>query len=936
MTDKNKQSTISKLINYFNDDEEEEEIEDEPEQDIKQKYQPQKLEFYEPKNNIDKFYDDEDSEYKNSLTNPTPIQIINNNIQQIPSINNCQNFNDIYKNDSLTEQEKQNQIFTTVNTNTEDTDDFFCENDFKKNYFNEKDDFNKLRFVSFQTNELNEIKEEDSTSKNVDEESENNNIEKQKKILENELLQKQEAMQKIIKQKEILDVQKNLENNFNVNKINNNYDYNKYTNDSNCEPTQISSTIETEKENFDIKEKEKQEQNLNYNFQNEMFGPEFLINSKNIDMLLADNENSTKNNYITNNNTYKKCLTNRNKKQNIKNNNTGNIHKQNTYTTYTYNNNRKKSPINFILYEDAKKRQQKFDNITKIKNRDIDINAKKTKITNKSYQIAINYIDKKIDAIINNHSSNNELSILDIAYIFYELKIFREIFKNKKINNLYEFKTEIISNLSKNEKRKNEEIIFLEQTWVLFAIENKSTINKDIFSGFIKIIYDSVGDIKQIVEILKTYLKTALIGFNSIYMNILQNENKSQNTISNNDSFCNPHYYSDDNDNNISSNIKLISPLFDNKVITNKDIWKLNLYVHNFNQLKKNILAYEPTNNYRKDSYEKILKEQKNKYTFEPNVKNNENKAKKKNFNFSNLYKTFLEKETAKKITLNKLREQRMQEELSELQSKPKINNTKKNNDNSFTKENIYDKLYNMDKTIRSKKNEKIISKEIEDENNLNNEIKSYKLNINSDLSRKRMEKSFENKEKPKGFDNYVRRNKKGILEHLKKKYLIEKIPCGENYYKIRSRNITPFNITDMRKRSVEKKLNNTMDNINDKEDENEYFSLEIKIPNGQIKTLKIHANDDAKKIANNFCKIYSIKDSIKQKLIKNIVEYQKIYIMKYKNSGENPEGDSSDNEKIPDENVVIKDDISMKENEEQNNIYNYNYVYYEENNNKS
>ena len=80
-------------------------------------------------------------------------------------------------------------------------------------------------------------------------------------------------------------------------------------------------------------------------------------------------------------------------------------------------------------------------------------------------------------------------------------------------------------------------------------------------------------------------------------------------------------------------------------------------------------------------------------------------------------------------------------------------------------------------------------------------EFKTYKLNYNSKKNRKRMAKSFDNKEKPKGFDEYIIRNRKEILNKKKLKEKLEKIPCGENYEKMRKRTITPFNITDMRKK---------------------------------------------------------------------------------------------------------------------------------------
>ena len=63
------------------------------------------------------------------------------------------------------------------------------------------------------------------------------------------------------------------------------------------------------------------------------------------------------------------------------------------------------------------------------------------------------------------------------------------------------------------------------------------------------------------------------------------------------------------------------------------------------------------------------------------------------------------------------------------------------------------------------------------------------------------------------------------------------------------------------------------------KEIKNDYFTMKIKIPNGQMKSLKIYINGDPYKKANDFCKINSIKDDLKQKLIKNIINCQSVFL---------------------------------------------------------
>ena len=70
------------------------------------------------------------------------------------------------------------------------------------------------------------------------------------------------------------------------------------------------------------------------------------------------------------------------------------------------------------------------------------------------------------------------------------------------------------------------------------------------------------------------------------------------------------------------------------------------------------------------------------------------------------------------------------------------------------------------------------------------------------------------------------------------------------------------------------KKKKKKRENLN-----SEFFTLKLKIPNGQLRNLKIYLKSDPYKVADEFCKIYSIKESVKKKLIKNIIECQRAYL---------------------------------------------------------
>ena len=192
-----------------------------------------------------------------------------------------------------------------------------------------------------------------------------------------------------------------------------------------------------------------------------------------------------------------------------------------------------------------------------------------------------------------------------------------------------------------------------------------------------------------------------------------------------------------------------------------------------------------------------------------------------------------------------------------------------------------------MDKDLREKRKKTIALKMKKEKEDFEEELKKFKLNINSRENRRRMAKSFDAKIKPKGYDDYVLRNKKAILEKKRIKTMIEKIPIGENYEKLKRRAITPFNITDMRKKKRNKHIENE-----------ELFTLQIKIPNGKLRTIKIDLKSDPYRVADNFCKIYSIKESIKQKLINNIIGCQKAFLNS-KKSQEMEEEKEIEDEKI-------------------------------------
>ena len=787
--------TFNQLLDYFNEDDDDEEEEEEEE-----------LINFEQKN------------INCNNLNPKMPYYLNNKTKNNPNSNNniSNQKNDIANNNLM--NDKQKQIFTELYSNVENNDENIlnCE----QRYLSQNDkegEFNKLKVVSFRQNILNE-NDLNENNENIEQKEKNNENDKIiEKIKTNDwLINSNNKNEKNDKQsqKEII-YNKIIANQCSFGNIN--------------ETSNRSTSIYTDK--IGISEYSQSKLLFQDNFDQELYKPEYLINSECFEEL-ENNHKQNEENKNTNTNI------NSNKKENIidtniytfkqKSNEKDWINKKelvkkeinqlkNCMIKNMYNKSKstskskskeknikkkningicKKKPIELVLYDDAIKKRQKMENLYKNNLSKLQLNSTKNKIDKTSYKIALDHDDKKIEQCINKYSQNqnqNEgvLTIVNIAQIFQDLKIFRKLLENininklSNINNINEFKNIITIVIKEGDIRKNDELDFLEQTCHILNFEHQNFLRKDIFEGLLKILFASTGNagninVNDIVYILKQYLQAALFGEGIIEIN---NNNKK-----------------------------------------NDDLMLKN-YIKKFFKLKENIIAYQTINNYNSKKLEKIIKERNDNLTFEPNIPQNENFRKtvtqrKKNFNFNSLYNRFIQKEKNKQTNLNQLRQNRIREELKELKKKPTIN---KHLDNSFYSDNnyslnIHDKLYKMDEYIRQKKQAKIDEKKKEDQEKFENECKSFKLHLNLRENRRRMAKSFDNKIKPKGFDDYIMRNKKAILERERIKKIKEKIPCGENYEKIKRRAITPFNITDMKKK-----------NKKNKNEKGDFFTLQIK-----------------------------------------------------------------------------------------------------------
>ena len=407
---------------------------------------------------------------------------------------------------------------------------------------------------------------------------------------------------------------------------------------------------------------------------------------------------------------------------------------------------------------------------------------------------------------------------------------------------------DIAGNIKKGE-RKEKEIEFLEQIWILLNPKDKEFINSEIFEGFLKILYsysEKINAKKEIIKYINDYLKIA---------HFMEPKN-------------NKMYYE--------------SPL-NNKNIINK--WPIDKIVDEFVELRKNIIAYK-SNYFKKDRYKNNISENENLLKL-----NNIGKKKKEKHDFNKLYKSYMDKLLIREKTLERIREIQEKEKIKQCSKKPKILISKYNNygenENNLEKNNltVHDKLYE-----RRNDKEKSISKikekyKLKDKNEENEEIIKdlFKPRL---MNNENYNKTFNKEIKQKGYNNYIRRNREVIKQKEEKKKKEEDLYTGKNYEKTIKMNFQPPNIKDFentnRTAGINKRRNSfenkySSENKNDDEDDDNY-EIEIKLPNGKKIKLKFNSNDDIYKKVDDFCKIFALNENIKQRIIKSVKEFRDSY----------------------------------------------------------
>ena len=533
------------------------------------------------------------------------------------------------------------------------------------------------------------------------------------------------------------------------------------------------------------------------------------------------------------------------------------------------NNNQHKIPVEFELYKEAKTRKEKKEKMEYNNMMNILLNSQKVKISNNSHKIAINKIEREIDETIAKYEKNNQISFIDAGKILADLKIFREMFKDelnnnnnekknndnkqhKKIQSYKDIQHELLTQKEK-EERKQKEINFYEQLWLIINPNNIDFIKTDIFSETLKILFTPVNpNYKEISEILKQFLLTAF------FLNSNPND------------------------------VKIYKSPITHQIVKEELIWDTEKLVKEFLLLKENLLAYKNIKHNSK-RMEKDIEDNKKNICFKPKINNNNNDNNDNDNSYFEKRLEFLEqRKNLREKVLNEMRKENIIKEMEECTFKPKINksytvkkiNTKNNNDNNTNNNsnNIWEKLYKSNEGKYERLNElKNLEKKMEEDKEL--EQCTFKPTL---ISQNTLEQCLNSQEKPKGYEEFSRKMREGIMKAAEKKYLENRIPIGENYEKIKNQKIQPFNITDLKKNNKNNNNNNKNENNNNnKKTSNDFFTIQIKIPNGKERMIKVYVNEDPYDIANNFCKTYGLKKEVIERLAKTILNFRNLYLQK-------------------------------------------------------
>ena len=441
----------------------------------------------------------------------------------------------------------------------------------------------------------------------------------------------------------------------------------------------------------------------------------------------------------------------------------------------------------------------------------------KYKMNNKSNKINSTYNEKLISKIINNNSKNKKISILGIVKSFHDLKIINLLILKNDID-LEQLK-EIAENIDeKEESQKKKELEFIEQIWFLLNQNDKEFINEEIFENFIKLIYPYSLNLKQsTILYVKEYIKV---------VNFMEPKNYIKN--------IDEYYY---------------SPLR-HKSFSKNEVWSIEKIVQTFFELKMNSIAY-------KKNYINIDKEKNN------NINKDKKKEKRKNYNFDKLYESFMLKKNIREKTLKIMREEQEKENYENLSKYTYIPKINKKNEKKLDLNNtsIYEQLYK-----RRNDKKRIIEKlkyKYNKDNNKEEQNLSFKPQI---LEYEGIKQKFKKNRIPKNCCRYINKNLELIKRKNEERIKEENKYNGSNYEKVRK---IKFNCEGSlyKPKKIKKEIK-----------KEKGMSVQIKLPYGKMVKLNIDLNEDVEKKVDEFCKIYSLNENIKRKIINQIENYKNIY----------------------------------------------------------
>ena len=508
---------------------------------------------------------------------------------------------------------------------------------------------------------------------------------------------------------------------------------------------------------------------------------------------------------------------------------------ENDINSNSNSNKKSKTPIHYLLNEiGIKQKEKQRQNFLTEKN-NIILNANIKKINENCYDMAKNYMNKKIDKIIMKYAKDDELSFVNIVQCLCIMRIINELIKVEQINDLdiNMIKAAVNKNLV-NDKKKLEEREFIEQLWFMINPTSKEYINSKLFSEIIKKLFMCDNSkIKSCSEEIKDELKK------------YQNENKKEDI-----------YYG-------------ISPIRE-KTYEKNEIWSIQKLIKSFLKLKSDLKAYknkyyelkiEDIRNDLNESREKELKfepdlSKSNKYVFK-NPKYKDYNTRKddlnktatnisvsKRNNFTKIYERMMEEKKTQENILKKMREIKDQKELKKCTLRPQI---------------LKYKLKRMNKSV---------------------DITASRFNKEKKLPKTRRDGSKDNKNKFNSKRSFNEINNKNISKSKSKNKNTIVVDKKINNFAIKNRGTSNNNknknnvqITYQKKKIKNNKIikSNTSNSIID----NIYVTIEIKTPNGDKKPIKIFKNQhNINEEVEKFCKENKITNENKDIIYNNALFY--------------------------------------------------------------